>query len=55
MRVLVYPPHELLLGGSQISTIDLTAEIDRAGQNAIVYGSGHGGKSSSKPARSSCQ
>jgi hypothetical protein len=28
----------LLLGGSQINAIDLAAEIDRAGHNAILSG-----------------
>lgn len=37
MRILV-SPHELTIGGSQISAIDLAASMIDAGHEAIVYG-----------------
>lgn len=37
MRILTYP-HDLGMGGSQLNAIDLSAEIQRAGHEVVIYG-----------------
>jgi len=37
MRILTYP-HDLTMGGSQLNAIDLSAEMQRAGHEVVVYG-----------------